>query len=111
LKWKPLTRELSKWYEQCLDMLEHESCHRYSPKELEKVKLGLTKKLRELVPERFQYVGIPTFFQFTDAVRIKQIILEKKKNELAVFFSHIAENSLKAKKIRYLQLRVKFTDI
>jgi intein/homing endonuclease len=68
-------------------MLEHNSCLRYSPEEYEEIKAGLSNRLKELIPERFQYEGIPSFFQFTDAERIRSIILDKKRERLAVILS------------------------
>lgn len=69
-------------------MLEHHSCLRYTPEEYEAIKKGLSDRLKELIPERFQYEGIPSFFQFTDAERIRSIILDKKRERLAVLFSN-----------------------
>jgi len=65
-------------------MLEHYSCLRYTLEEYEEIKAGLANRLKELIPERFQYEGIPSFFQFTDAERIRSIILDKKRERLAV---------------------------
>ncbi len=84
VKWKPRTEELRTWYEKCIEMAEHEACGRYTPAEADEIKKKLEEKLQELVPERFQYVGIPTFFQFPDAGRIKTLVMDKKREDLTV---------------------------
>lgn len=82
-------------------MIEHNSCLRYTVKEYEEIKAGLNERLKQLIPERFQYEGIPTFFQFTDAERIRSIILDKKKEELSV--SEYNKLRTRMKMIHYLQ--------
>lgn len=78
-------------------MLEHNSCLRYTPEEYEEVNLRLATRLKELIPERFQYEGIPSFFQFTDSERIRSIILDKKRERLSV--SEFIKSRIKMKRM------------
>ncbi len=99
-------------------MNEHISCLRYSPKETENIKRVMSSRLQELVPERFQYQGLPTFFQFVDPERIRSIILDKKRDLLSVEEEKDALFAVTCKIFRYLNRMVsvrilisKFTEI
>lgn len=87
------------WYKKYLDFLEHESCGRYTESERERKAKKLDDKMKEILPENFEYCGLPVFFQYIQPEQIKSVIVDSKKDEfltvIIYFYDYIDSGWLK----------------
>eukprot|EP00347_Sterkiella_histriomuscorum_P007723 403347806 len=72
-----------------LDFIEDQQCERLSKDLINSTRDKLNKELIKLIPENYKIMLLPSFFNYTDAERIKSVIADQATDFILVSFTFI----------------------